>query len=162
MANRCTVCGHADRLEIDKLLIGGSAYRDISGRYGVSKSALERHASGHIAVASSRARDLRDWLNADQLVGELRVLREVALGILEEARVGGDHRTALAALGRLESQAELCGRLLGELVEQKRVEMVDATFSRQREVILPIVLRAMEPYPEARAALIAALEPLAE
>jgi hypothetical protein len=162
MANRCSVCGHADRLAIDKELIGGLPYRDISGRYGVSKSALERHASAHVAQAISRARDLRDWLNADQLVGELRVLREVVLGVLEEARAAGDHSVALAACARLEKQAELVARLLGELVDRQRVEMVDATFSAQWEVMLPVMLRALEPYPEARAALIAALEPLAK
>lgn len=157
MANRCTVCNHPDRLEIDKLVIGGVPYRDISGRFQVSKSALERHASGHIAAAISRARDLRDWLNADQLVGELRVLREVVLGILEEARADGDHATALQAIGRLEKQAELVARLLGELVEHQRVQMVDASASEQWSKLLPIILSVLEPYPDARRALVEAL-----
>lgn len=160
MANRCTVCGHADRLVIDKELIGGLPYRDISGRYGVSKSALERHASGHIAATISRARDLREWLNADQLVGELRVLREVVLGVLEEARAAGDHSVALAACARLEKQAELVARLLGELVERQKVEMVDAAASTEWARLLPCILRSLAPYPEARAALVAALDAL--
>jgi len=157
MGSRCTICSHADRLDIDRGIIAGLPYRDIAGRFAVSKSAIERHASDHISKLISRARDLRDWLNADQLVGELRVLREVVLGILEEARADGDHATALQAIGRLEKQAELVARLLGELVEHQRVQMVDASASEQWSKLLPIILSVLEPYPDARRALVEAL-----
>ncbi|MBV8831305.1 MAG: hypothetical protein JO108_18990 [Acidobacteriaceae bacterium] len=42
-----------------------------------------------------------------------RPLREVTLGVLEEARAADDHDIALRAIARLEKQAELCGRLAG-------------------------------------------------
>lgn len=75
MARTCTICSHSEREQIDREIIAGLPYRDISGRFALSKSAVERHAGDHIPQLISRARELRDWLNADQLVGELCVLQ---------------------------------------------------------------------------------------
>ena len=117
MSRTCSVCNHVERVAIDREIVGGKPYRDIAGRFEVSKSAVERHAQSHVAAAIARAAEL-ETITAGQLVGELRTLREVTLGILEEARGEGDHPAALAAISRLERQAELCGKLAGELVER--------------------------------------------
>lgn len=158
MGRPCTICAHVDRGRIDREIVSGCAYRDISGRFQVSKSAVERHAGEHIPQLISRSRELRDWLNADQLVGELRVLRETTLGILEEARVGGEHSIALSAIGRLQQQAELVARLLGELVDRQRVETLDLQVSEKWIRIRSVILQAVRPYPDACDAVIAALK----
>lgn len=158
MPRTCSICGHSDRAQIDREIVAGLAYRDISGRFQVSKSAVERHAGEHIAELLSRSRELRDFVNADQLVGELRVLRETTLGILEEARVSGESSTALSAIQRLEKQAELVARLLGELVDRQRVETLDLAVSERWQRLRSLIVEAVRPYPDASAALLAALE----
>jgi hypothetical protein len=42
MPRVCSVCSHAERVAIDQERIGGPPCRDISGRFGLSKSAVER------------------------------------------------------------------------------------------------------------------------
>jgi IS30 family transposase len=43
MDNRCTVCTHASRAEIDRALMAGYSLRSLAAQYGVSASALSRH-----------------------------------------------------------------------------------------------------------------------
>lgn len=158
MPRDCSICGHAERLQIDREIIAGLPYRDISGRFELSKSAVERHANGHIAAAVARSSDASVVITADFLVREIRTLREVTLGILEEARNAGDHATSLGAVARLEKQAELCGRLAGELVERHAIEqrsiLIDSEWVRLRS----LVVTALLPFPEAGRAVLAALQ----
>ena len=44
MPRACTVCTHAERPAIDQDLADACSYRDIAHAYGVSKSAVMRHA----------------------------------------------------------------------------------------------------------------------
>lgn len=162
MGRTCSICNHQDREQINSEIVAGLAYRDIAGRFELSKSAIERHAGEHIPDLIGRGRELRAWLNADQLVGELRVLRETTLGILEESRTAGEHAVSLSAIHRLEKQAELCARLLGELVERQRVETIDLQVAEKWIRIRSLIVKCLDPYPEARAALLLALEDAGE
>lgn len=152
MARTCTVCQHSLRDEIDSLIVSGCSFRDISGRYELSKSALGRHASSHVAEAIAKASDLAAVVTADQLVGELRRLREVTAAVLAEAREEGDHAAALGAIARLEKQAELCGRLAGELVDRRVIEQRTILLDARWVGLRSLVAAALAPYPDALAA----------
>ena len=162
MPRICSICSHAERAEVDRAIVHGQPYRVIAGRFGLSKSAVERHAGEHVASLIARATTQRDRLNADALVAEIRVLREVTLGVLEESRESGEHKHALGAIARLEKQAELVARLLGELVERQRVETIDVLFADQWQRLRPRLVAALEPYPEASLALAEALSDAGE
>jgi hypothetical protein len=45
----CGVCDHPQHLDIDNALSAGGTVRDISARYGISKSAVHRHKVAHLA-----------------------------------------------------------------------------------------------------------------
>jgi hypothetical protein len=156
MPRTCSICGHEERAQIDREIIAQVPYRDISGRYGVSKSAVERHASGHIPAAIARAAEV-SVITAGQLVGELRTLRDVTIGILSEARGEGDHSAALGAVARLEKQAELCARLAGELVERHEVSARALVFDAEWVRLRGLMFSALRPFPEASAAVRLAL-----
>ena len=156
MGRPCTICAHAERVEIDREIIAGLPYRDISGRFELSKSAVERHAGEHLSAAIARSADLAP-IDAKQLIGEIRALRETTFGVLEEARQSSDHGAALRALERLEKQTELVGRLAGELVDRQRVEHVAVVFAADWLELRPRIVEALLPYPEAMAALVSAL-----
>ena len=98
-----------------------------------------------------------ETITAGQLVGELRTLREVTLGILEEARGEGDHPAALAAISRLERQAELCGKLAGELVERHELAARSLVLDVEWQRLRGVLLSALMPYPEALCAVRLAL-----
>ena len=157
MPRTCTVCSHAERSQIDQELVRGLPYRDISGRFDLSKSAVERHASEHLAAAIARDPSACNGVTSNGLIAELRVLREVTLGVLEEARSAEQHALALQAIARLEKQAELVGRLAGELVERQRIETISVVFSAEWLKLRPIILQALDPFPEAADAMARAL-----
>jgi len=158
MGRTCSICVHVEREQIDREVIAGLSYRDISGRFELSKSAVERHANGCIVAAVGRARALVDGVSAEVLAGELRTLRETTLGILEESRAAQQHGVSLAAIARLEKQAELVAKLLGELVDRQRVETIDLQVSEKWIRLRTLIVDALVPFPEARGALLAALE----
>jgi len=55
MPRTCKACNHRKREEIDRALIKGDSFRDIAGRYAISKSALQRHKEDHLQVAVREA-----------------------------------------------------------------------------------------------------------
>jgi hypothetical protein len=51
MPRPCSVCSHPACATIDDGLVAGQSVRDISGQYGLSKSAVDRHKISHISMA---------------------------------------------------------------------------------------------------------------
>jgi len=132
MPKPCSICHHPNVAKINAAIINGTSYRDISGRYGTSKSALERHRP-HIAKALAKAqkavakRDqaiaekqetataIQEAVQAGTLLERLFQVHRDTREIFKEARGAKDHTTALRAIARMEKQLELEARLLGEL-----------------------------------------------
>lgn len=57
MARFCSVCGHRERVAIDKAIIGGeAAYRRIAAQYGLTEQSVRRHATDHLLPQL-----VRDW-----------------------------------------------------------------------------------------------------
>lgn len=50
MARPCSICGHADLQAINKALQGGDSLDDVSERFKLSRSALQRHRAAHLAA----------------------------------------------------------------------------------------------------------------
>jgi len=149
MPRRCTVCGHMERECIDSALVTGTPLRDIAGRYGVSKSALERHKADHLPTHLARAKGASEAAQADDLLSEVQNLQARTLAILEAAEDAGEHRTALAAIAEARRNLELLGKLAGEFDERPTVNVL---VSAEWVEIRTVLLEALSPYPHARAA----------
>lgn len=78
MPRKPEVDQHAEREKIIKALIRGDTFRVISGRYGVSKSALQRYLSTHLMERAAKAKRARDLKDAEILYAELDRLLEQA------------------------------------------------------------------------------------
>ena len=48
MARLCSICVHPAHAAIDDGLEAGQSLREISGQYGLSKSAMDRHGGNHL------------------------------------------------------------------------------------------------------------------
>lgn len=73
MPRVCTVCAHPARLAIDRALVASSdPYRDIAGRYGLTRSALVRHKADHVTAAIIEAWQRERAENGAELASELR------------------------------------------------------------------------------------------
>lgn len=156
MPRACTICTHSERATIDTALATGTAYRDIARQFAVSKDALSRHATEHIAQALAQSAAARSEGAALDVVAQLRTINEAALAILTGARKADDGELALKAIDRLQRQIELQAKLLGDLDERSRVE-VSVVMSQQWLDLRAVILHALAPYPDARAAVAHAL-----
>jgi len=110
----CAVCNHPRRAEIDRLLVEKAPLRDIAGQFGVSRSALSRHA-GHIPGALVAAKGAEEAAQAETLLAQVQGLVKRATGILDRAERAGELQAALGAIREVRGCLELLGKLNGEL-----------------------------------------------
>ena len=139
MPRGCTICGHSSRKEIDHALLSGKTYREITGNFPVSKSALERHRD-HITASMLKAKEATEIARGDDLVKDLRTLAVEANRLKSQAEESGNVRAAIAALREITRLIELRAKIAGELKEGQvnviNVHLDDATATRMAEVYL--------------------------
>src|SRR5258708_36325406 len=86
MPRTCLACRHDARAAIDAALVTAAAsLRDIAGQYGLSKSALARHAADHLPAHLAHAADAAEGTDAERLVPEVERWHQLALGLLVQA-----------------------------------------------------------------------------
>jgi hypothetical protein len=151
----CTVCGHDEAHAVNVALVAREPYRAISRRSGLSKDALKRHSQEHIPELLVKARHAVESADADDLLERVESLQERTLAILETAEDSGELRTALGAIREARSNLELLAKLLGELDERPQVNLY---LSPEWLELRAVIVTALEPHPEARGAVLGALE----
>jgi hypothetical protein len=118
MPRTCSICAHPKRPEIDAALVRPDSLRVIAGRFGTSKSSLERHRDKCVSDLLAKAKDISDVAAASHLVDELLKLTKKTGEVLTRAVREKNGDLALKAIARLERQLELKARLLGKLEER--------------------------------------------
>ncbi len=155
MPRTCTICTHDQRNAINAALVRNEPLRDIAGRYGTSKSSLERHKAEHLPAKLAKAHEANEVAHARTLLDEVRALRGKAVGILLTAERAGDLRTALLAIREARSCIELLAEMEGELQRNPQINItIDARWVKVRTLLM----HTLAPYPDARAAVAHALE----
>jgi transposase-like protein len=155
MPRRCTVCDHPERNGIDQALVTGAPYRSVAKRFGLSESAVYRHKIEHLPAHLLKAKEVEEVAQADDLLNQVRNLQTHALDILHRAEKAGDLRTALAAISQARGNLELLGKLAGELDERP---VVNLNVSPEWLELRTVIVGALEPYSEARGAVLRAIE----
>ena len=155
MPRRCTVCDHPERHSIDEALVTGAPYRSVAKRFERSESAVYRHKTEHLPAHLLKAKEVEEAARADDLLDQVRNLQAHALDILERAEKAGDLRTALAAISQARGNLELLGKLAGEIDERP---VVNLNVSPEWLELRAVMVGALEPYSEARGAVLSALE----
>jgi hypothetical protein len=155
MPRRCTVCEHPERHSIDEALVTGAPYRSVAKRFERSESAVYRHKTEHLPAHLLKAKEVEEAARADDLLDQVRNLQAHALDILERAEKAGDLRTALAAISQARGNLELLGKLAGEIDERP---VVNLNVSPEWLELRGVIVGALEPYSEARGAVLSALE----
>jgi transposase len=165
----CTVCTHEKRQEIDKALVTGATHREVSERFRLSPSAVYRHKKGHLPARLKRAFEAtetrkavelvehraeekaREVAQAIDVVAQLRAINSATLQVLQKARESEKHSLSLQAVDRIHRQIELQAKLLGELQDGGGPQ-VNVLIAPEWQEVRVVVLQALAPYPEARAA----------
>ena len=155
MPRLCSVCAHAEREAIDRALVAGAAPFALARRYSsLSEPALRRHKGEHLPATLVKAREAAAVAQADDLLGQVRELRDQALGILTKAERAGDLKTALLAIREARATLELLAEMEGEL---SRSPVVNLLVAPEYIAVRTRLLVALAPYPEARIAAAEAL-----
>ena len=157
MGRQCTVCGHKDAEEINKLLLSGTSLRDVAGQFDLSKTALARHKENHIPKELLKSNDIQEIAKADALLVQLGEVREKTLSLLDKAEQAADTRVygaPVAYLREVREQIKLIAELEGRLASQPQITIIN---NPQWIVLRTQIIGALEPYPEAREAVIHAI-----
>jgi len=158
MSRKCSVCVHPKRDAIDKAIVAGESYRDISGRFGVSRSAIERHANNHIPAMLAKAvevEEAKEEVRAGDLLDEVNSLKDRALTILDTAEEAKDWKTALGCIKEARGSIELLAKMI---VAIQASAGVDVLRSPEWLELRQKIITKLQPYPEAKKALVEALD----
>jgi len=147
MPRRCSVCTHPKRDSIDKAIVAGTPYRAIACQFDVGREAVRRHAEKHLPAMLAKAHNVEEVARADDLLAQVRVLKDKAVTILDKAEKTGKLRTALSGIREARECLSLLAKLLGELDESPKVNIL---LSPQWIELRKVILMVLEPYPEAR------------
>jgi hypothetical protein len=154
----CKICRHPDRDGIDSGLTSGIPLADLAREYGVTSQGLIRHREAHLskAVQAAAQRERRETNEAheDSLLTQCKMLHRQALALMTAAYQARDYRGAIAGVGAATKLLELQGRFLGQIATAGPT--VNITLNDFRALQVNIVA-ALEPYPEAKAAVLRAL-----
>ena len=157
MGRQCTVCAHKDLEEINKLLLCSDSYRDLARQFGLSKDALARHKESHIPTELLKSNDIQEIVKADVLLVQLGEIREKTLSLLDKAERAADTRVygaPVAYLREVREQIKLLAELEGRLAAQPQITIVN---NPQWVELRTLIITALEPYPDAKAAVVHAI-----
>jgi hypothetical protein len=173
---RCMTCRHPEVARINYLLVsGGASLRPLAAKFNLSVNSLHYHRHKHISpeyVAAVRIgpleseEQLRD-LCAKNGVSVVENLRAINAGVTSRwlaALESGSDDVFIALTGQIRKNLELLAKLTKELVQPGTVVTTHTTiqlFEAPRYVeAIAALSAALRPYPEARAAAVAALRGL--
>lgn len=76
MSRKCSICKHEHVDIINKMLLDGTAYREITDIFSISRQALDRHRHKHIPEVLVRSYRARDTVTPDVLMKQLHEAQE--------------------------------------------------------------------------------------
>jgi hypothetical protein len=177
-SGRCAVCQHPERLRIEMLLAGGAAKKAVGEKFGVHKDAAWRHWTNHVD-AETRASYLAGPVKLAELAERaaaeglsvldyLHCIRSLLLHQFSAATEAGDRHGTSALAGRLLEALRDIARYSGELGKlAQEGGVTNTTINNNIILTSPLfidlqstLIRVLQPYPQARAAVIGALRDL--
>jgi len=151
----CTICSHAERHAIEKLIVGGTPNRRIAAQFNVAETSLRRHAAEHLPVSLAKAQEADEVRQALDVLQQLRFINGAALTVLRDARASGEGELVLKAIDRVMKQIELQAKLLGELDDRPQIVLVQ---SPEWVELRAQIVAALRPYPDAAVAVAGVLQ----
>jgi hypothetical protein len=115
MSRTCTICAHPDRELIDSEVVSNETYRAVAAKYGVNKSAVQRHAESHLPEALTQAADRAKEESGDDLLAKVRRLEGRLSRWLDKAEASNDQRAMVGLAKECRGTLELLLRATGQL-----------------------------------------------
>lgn len=156
MARTCSICARDDVEAINRDIFAGIPFERLHEKYHASVGALHRHKKHtETQLMTAQPIDIADSNNVMLRIKEL----DSRADTLYKASVKADDRlNAVRALKELREIIALYARLTGELNTQQQVIHQHLHVTPEWISLRQRILTALEPYPEARWAVVRALE----
>jgi hypothetical protein len=168
----CRVCNHGELATINIALVEGRSKTAMAVRFGISIHSLWRHYYNHIPPAA-RAQMLatrQDYSavnielltrneNEGALANAVEVRRRL-YKIAEGAEAAGDFKAATGAYGKILDALNLVGKLLNQFAGHHAQQVNQLVVSPDYLRLRAALINALQPYPEARAAVAKVLRDL--
>lgn len=165
----CGICRHPSRVLIEQTRIAGASLDTIAKKYGVSRDSIHRHCSRHIPddlkasyLAGIPLKDLAAKA-ASEGISVLEYLSLVRATLMTEFQLAAavhDRHATGALAGRLTEVLRAIGSISGELGSMATSLTINNVSIMNNPMLANLqanMLRALAPYPDARAAVIGAL-----
>jgi hypothetical protein len=152
MAGKCKTCSHPDRELIDAAILGKASYRTIADRFGISETALKRHAENHIPVFLAEASKAEEVLQADRLLAEEVEDRALVRGKFKQLSSpqlkGTDKAFWLQCRREVSRSTELLLRASGEWREKQAVELSGKVTTEAEQIDTAVLAFVEQKHPE--------------
>jgi hypothetical protein len=174
MSRNCQVCRHPERLRIELLRASGVSLDALAAKFAVSRDSVWRHWRGHVSgemkskflggPADLAALGEKTAVEGDSVLDHLRMCRMVLTAHLAAMSEAGDARGAAFVAGQLRLVLESIAKVTGELGEMARnhLTITNSVVLNEHEFVRlqATLLKALGPFPDARAAVVQALRAL--
>jgi hypothetical protein len=171
----CSICKHEHRVLIESIRIAGASLDTISSKYGVSRDSIFRHMRAHVPddlraeyLAAVPLKELAEKAATEgiSVLQYLSLIRATLMTQLQLAASVHDRHGTSALAGKLNETLRLIGNISGELGDMAARTINIGTINvLNSPVYLDLrqeLLRALQPFPDARRAVAAALQHLEE
>ena len=171
----CSVCIHRDRARIEASRIAGVSLTNLAKKFNVGRDAIFRHMAHHVDddlkaqyLAEVPLKDLAEAAAAEgvSLIEYFSIIRAALMSQFQLAVAANDKNGAAILAGRLTEVLNAMGRLTGEM-GQLAANHINITnnvaFLQDHPAFAKVqasLLRALAPFPDARAAVVTALRAL--
>jgi transposase-like protein len=169
----CTVCPHLERTRAELLLAEGASFASVARKYSVNRESLRRHWLNHVSAERKASLVIGPVQRAalaarvseenSGVLDHLKIVRAGLYALYDAAVTAGDRTTGAMLAGRLHENLAAVARLTGQLamsplvqVNQTNIFMHDPAFAG----FMADLIRALSPFPDARAAVLAEFEGL--
>jgi hypothetical protein len=154
----CSVCLLPTLAAVNRALVAGvEPIAILARKHDVSRQALLRHKEAHLPKALVEAQSDVAAEHGSVLMNDIAVLRDHVTELLAMAKEKQDVRGAITAIREATRLVELIGRMEGALTPAPAIQ-VNLHQSTEYQVVIGHVIEALMPYPEARNAVVAALQ----
>lgn len=163
MAQRCKVCAHPKRAQIELALARKVALRIIAAKYDLNLDPLHRHRRNHMgpellarlgAAGRPTEIDLNQLREAESegLLQSLVHQRARLFQLLDMATEVGDYKGANGIEKTILEHQHLLAKLLGELVNHTKITQNNLMVSPDYLMLRSRLIQALRPFPDARQA----------
>jgi transposase-like protein len=128
-SDKCHVCQHPDRLDIDRAIVQGSNRASISRQYGISEQSLMNHERKHLSHQLAAAWQGKQEGESLDLLREIETLLQKSKAILEKAEQDEKYALALSAIRESRGVIEL---MINVSFSLHQVRMLELQIEREK------------------------------